>query len=319
MAERKAVNKYYPPNWDPSKGSLNKFRHSHPLRHRARKLKTEGILIIRFEMPWNMYCAGCGRHIAQGVRYNAQKKVVGNYFSTKILNFRFRCHLCENWIEIQTDPKNGKYDLIKGGRRKIEEFDPEDAEIMQFNSAEVREKVRTDAMFALEHKQKDAEQAKAKRDFMERLQETRDAEFRDDFASNQLLRKRFREHKNEDKRRRVKAQISLKRPLLASTQADDDAAKSAPFCPPTIASLTSLKKAAPILPQSTTSQFTAHQRRLETLRKLQLRGVKTAQFRPLRKEPPRLQNQPLIPTEAPPNGEGKPSAFDALQGYSDDT
>lgn len=47
MADRKAQQKYYPPEWDPSKGSINTFRGSHHLRQRASKLKTEGILVVR--------------------------------------------------------------------------------------------------------------------------------------------------------------------------------------------------------------------------------------------------------------------------------
>ncbi|XP_015272150.1 PREDICTED: coiled-coil domain-containing protein 130, partial [Gekko japonicus] len=82
--ERKGVNKYYPPDFDPAKhGSLNKYRHSHPLRERARKL-SQGILIIRFEMPYNIWCDGCKNHIGMGVRYNAEKKKVGNYYTTPI-------------------------------------------------------------------------------------------------------------------------------------------------------------------------------------------------------------------------------------------
>ncbi|OMJ27654.1 Coiled-coil domain-containing protein [Smittium culicis] len=65
MAERKSVNKYYPPDWEPSKGSINKFIGHHPLRDRAKKLD-QGILIIRFEMPFNIWCGGCDAMIATG-------------------------------------------------------------------------------------------------------------------------------------------------------------------------------------------------------------------------------------------------------------
>jgi hypothetical protein len=47
----------------------------------------------------------CSNHIGMGVRYNAEKKKVGNYYSTPIYSFRCKCHLCDGWFEIQTDPK----------------------------------------------------------------------------------------------------------------------------------------------------------------------------------------------------------------------
>lgn len=36
--------------------------------------------------------------------YNAEKKKVGMYYSTPIYQFRFKCHLCPNHIEMKTDP-----------------------------------------------------------------------------------------------------------------------------------------------------------------------------------------------------------------------
>jgi coiled-coil domain-containing protein 130 len=67
MGERKGTNHYYPPDYDPRKGGLNKFLGTHALRERAKKIGM-GILIIRFEMPFNIWCNGCGNHIGMGVR-----------------------------------------------------------------------------------------------------------------------------------------------------------------------------------------------------------------------------------------------------------
>lgn len=67
MGERKGTNKYYPPDYDPKIGGLNKFRGTHALRERARKIHL-GIIIIRFEMPYNIWCEGCNNHIGMGVR-----------------------------------------------------------------------------------------------------------------------------------------------------------------------------------------------------------------------------------------------------------
>lgn len=118
MAERKATNKYYPPDWDPSKGSINKHKKSHPLRDRARKLD-DGILIVRFEMPFDIWCLSCENHIGMGVRFNAEKSKVGNYYSSPIYRFRMKCRLCDNYFEIQTNPSKFDYLVQSGARRKI--------------------------------------------------------------------------------------------------------------------------------------------------------------------------------------------------------
>ncbi len=59
---------------------------------------------FRFEMPYNIWCEGCKKPIAMGVRYNAEKSKIGNYYTTPIYNFRMKCHLCDNHFEIKTDP-----------------------------------------------------------------------------------------------------------------------------------------------------------------------------------------------------------------------
>nr|KYP53024.1 Coiled-coil domain-containing protein [Cajanus cajan] len=97
LAAASADNFYYPPEWDPSQGSLNKFNGQHALRERARKID-QGILIIRFEMPFNVWCGGCNSMIAKGVRFNAEK----------IWSFTMKAACCKLEIIIQTDPKNSQ-------------------------------------------------------------------------------------------------------------------------------------------------------------------------------------------------------------------
>ncbi|KAK2722080.1 hypothetical protein QYM36_002582, partial [Artemia franciscana] len=121
--ERKGVNKYYPPDWTPDQGGINKYHGTHALRERARKLHM-GILIIRFEMPYNIWCEGCKNHIGMGVRYNAEKKKIGMYYSTPVYQFRMKCHLCDNYFEIKTDPANLDYVIISGARRQERRWDP---------------------------------------------------------------------------------------------------------------------------------------------------------------------------------------------------
>ncbi|GFR71364.1 coiled-coil domain-containing protein 130-like protein [Elysia marginata] len=195
MAERKAVNKYYPPDWDPRKGSVNKRVGQHPLRDRAKKL-SQGILVIRFELPYNIWCGGCGIHIGMGVRYNAEKSKVGNYYSTPIYKFRMKCHLCDNYFEIQTDPQNHDYVILNGARRKEQRWDPvANGQIMPEDKA-TQKKLATDPMYKLEHGSDDHQKGKEKISNLAELEEGRISMI-DDYLLNRMARDKFRSEKKQ--------------------------------------------------------------------------------------------------------------------------
>nr|CAG4644298.1 EOG090X0DK6 [Lepidurus arcticus] len=224
MAERKSVNKYYPPDWRPEMGSVNKYHGTHALRERANKLHL-GILIIRFEMPYNIWCEGCNNHVGMGVRYNAQKKKIGMYYSTPVYQFRMKCHLCDNHYEIKTDPGNLDYVIVSGARRQENRWDPtQNGQIFTDDKAVIR-KMGTDAMFKLEHGETDAAKSKDAAPGLGKLQNLQDR-FKDDYDINQSLRNLFRKSKKELK---IQALIdaalleksSLAIPLLPESEEDD--------------------------------------------------------------------------------------------------
>ncbi|AES62085.1 putative CWC16 protein [Medicago truncatula] len=193
LAAARADNFYFPPEWDPSQGSLNKFHGQHALRERARKLD-QGILIIRFEMPYNIWCGGCNSMIAKGVRFNAEKKQVGNYYSTKIWSFTMKAACCRQEITIQTDPKNCEYVIIGGAQKKTEDFDVEDAETFELPADEERGKL-ADPFYRLEHQEEDLKKKKQAEPVLVRLQRMSDARHSDDYALNKSLRAKLRSQK----------------------------------------------------------------------------------------------------------------------------
>ncbi|XP_014239158.1 coiled-coil domain-containing protein 130 homolog [Cimex lectularius] len=214
MGERKGTNKYYPPDYNPAKGGLNKFLGTHALRERARKLHM-GILIIRFEMPFNIWCEGCKNHIGMGVRYNAEKKKIGMYYTTPVYQFRMKCHLCDNHFEIKTDPANLEYIVVSGARRQENRWDPTENGQVVPEDKETSKRLFDDAMFKLEHGTDDKEHSAKINPVLNKLISQNDSKWKNDFQANMMLRAQFRKKKKELKAKEKVDNILLKKSSLS--------------------------------------------------------------------------------------------------------
>ena len=196
MGERKGQQKYYPPDWRPEHGSLDNYYGTHPLRDRARKLD-RGILIIRFEMPYNIWCDGCNNHIGMGVRYNAEKTKVGMYYSTPIYKFTMKCVYCPTHIEMQTDPKNCDYNVIAGARRQNNRWKAQDAEQIEAVEYNEKQRLRNDAMFNLDYGQKDKQKAQRNIPSLAEIYHLQQSNWKDCYQANCNLRRKFRQEKKQ--------------------------------------------------------------------------------------------------------------------------
>lgn len=196
LAAARADNFYYPPSFDPNKHkSLNKFNGQHALRERAKKID-QGILVIRFEVPFNIWCGKCGELIGKGVRFNAEKKQVGNYLSTKIWSFSMHHH-CGCRITIQTDPKNAEYLIMEGARKKVEEYTAADAEVMELADDEEKAKLN-DPFYKLEAGEAAKVKAVQTKGQLIELKDACDEKHKDNYSLNKALRAQLRASKKED-------------------------------------------------------------------------------------------------------------------------
>eukprot|EP00803_Ostreobium_quekettii_P004260 evm.model.scf_468.13 EVM.evm.TU.scf_468.13 scf_468:73223-76768(+) len=208
LAASRADGFYFPPDWDPAKGP-NQLNSRHPLADRARKLKSDGILIIRFEMPFNVWCLKCGDMIGKGVRFNAEKKQIGFYLGNRLWSFTMRHH-CGCKLEIHTDPRNTQYALVEGLRKRVDEYSAADAQVIELSTAEEREERRTDPLKRLEHKTVAQRKAKAEHHALAALREETTMKSRHDADLNRLIRRQHREErKQEAERDRRRQELGL--------------------------------------------------------------------------------------------------------------
>ncbi|CAL1529078.1 unnamed protein product [Lymnaea stagnalis] len=109
MSERKVLNKYYPPEFDPSK--IPKLKQP--------KNRT---FSIRIMAPFNMRCNTCGEYIYKGKKFNSRKENVDDedYLGLRIFRFYIKCPRCVAEIAFKTDLANTDYALEAGATRLFE-------------------------------------------------------------------------------------------------------------------------------------------------------------------------------------------------------
>ncbi|KAJ3375340.1 hypothetical protein GGF31_004458 [Allomyces arbusculus] len=171
MSERKVLNKYFPPNFDPSKiPRRKKDKNAGPKKHK-----------VRLMAPFSMQCNTCGEYIYKGKKFNANKETVEGetYHSIKIFRFYIRCPKCHAEITFKTDPANIDYVAESGAVRNFEPW--RDQEVIDTQSKTLRAlDEELNPMRALENKTDDA---KREMELMDLLDEVRTRNARIDAVS----------------------------------------------------------------------------------------------------------------------------------------
>ncbi|WBW73202.1 splicing associated factor Saf4 [Schizosaccharomyces osmophilus] len=188
-----------------------------------RRKRTRAKNVVRFEMPFAVWCNQCQNLISQGTRFNAEKKHIGSYYSSKVWSFIFHCHTCSNALEIHTDPKNTEYNVFNGGKRKADAS----------NTVTLSNVASSDNHDPLETLEKSITTQKTQEDQnteLELIYEKNERQWADPMTVSQKLRKRFREKKKlikeqEQRENNLKYQAGLDLSLLPPTISDEKIAQ----------------------------------------------------------------------------------------------
>ncbi|XP_015924689.1 splicing factor YJU2 [Parasteatoda tepidariorum] len=159
MSERKVLNKYYPPDFDPSK--IPRLRLSRDRQY-----------TVRLMAPCNMRCKTCGEYIYKGKKFNARKETVQNeeYLGIKIFRFYIKCTRCLAEITFKTDPENADYIVEHGATRNFQALKLAE-EAAAKEAKELEEEEKGNPMKLLENRTKASKQ---EMELMENLEELKD-------------------------------------------------------------------------------------------------------------------------------------------------
>lgn len=139
------LNKYYPPDYDPSKVPRVK-----------RKNKQNDVRIMA---PFNMKCNTCGNYIANATKFNAKKETVEDQTYNNLLIFRFyiKCPRCMATIIFKTNPKEQAYEVELGATENFMALKVAERQAREeAEAAEEEEKI--DPMKQLENRTKASKQ-----------------------------------------------------------------------------------------------------------------------------------------------------------------
>jgi rubredoxin len=159
MGERKVLNKYYPPDFDPAK--LPKL-----------EIPKDRQYVVRLMAPFTMRCLTCGNYVYKGKKFNSRKETaIGEkYLGIQIYRFYIRCPQCLSEISFKTDPENTDYVVDNGAYRTFQAeriAEMEEERIVQ----EREEEEANNPMLALENRTKES---RREMDVLDALEEIRD-------------------------------------------------------------------------------------------------------------------------------------------------
>ncbi|CRG99704.1 conserved protein, unknown function [Plasmodium relictum] len=121
MAERKVLNKYIPPDFDPDKLMESKklLKKIEKRKDKNKNKNKKKLLNIRMMYPFTLKCNKCKSFTYVGTKFNSRVEKLKDetYLNIPIWKFYGKCQECKNEIIFKTDPKNGDYLLISGGIR----------------------------------------------------------------------------------------------------------------------------------------------------------------------------------------------------------
>lgn len=138
MSERKAINKYYPPDYDPSKVPKKK------------KSTNPNVNRVRLMLPFSMKCILCNEYISARRKFNARKETTAEkYMGVKIIKFHIKCPRCNAQLVFRTDPKSSGFESVSGVVRnyvssKAKEEQPQETEDQILERLEQQERENQD-------------------------------------------------------------------------------------------------------------------------------------------------------------------------------
>ncbi|CAL8108891.1 unnamed protein product [Calicophoron daubneyi] len=203
MTERKVLNKYFPPDYDPTK--IPRIRRGDKRRQ----------FNIRTMAPFNMRCTTCNGYIYKAKKFNSRMETAENvdYLGLRHYRFYIRCPTCCAEIIWRTDLESGDYVLESGAKRNFEALKTAE-ELEAKRQAEEEEELANNPMKMLE---KRTDQSKQEMDMVEVIEDLKQLNQRQaGMEADQLLFRKLWEDKEAKMKAEQEEDEALIKELLAS-------------------------------------------------------------------------------------------------------